>query len=119
MSRSYRRPYSAVTGAPSAAWDKMTAARGMRRAQNKYVHNLSVGNLDWDEIPIPVRLECHHNNVWCWGRDGKQRLQRLNHNDLNPYYRTMYFSGTEQELFERHFDSLERQVRWIQDIQRK
>lgn len=120
MSKSYRRPYSAVTGVRSASWDKMTAARGVRRAQNEYVHNLLVGNLDWDETPIPHRLECDHNEVYCWGRDGKQHLQTIDHNYYNLYW--LGWSPcvwTEEELVQHRDERVERQVRWIAEISRK
>lgn len=72
MSRSYRRPYSAVTGHSSAKDDKRHANRGVRRGQNQYLRNIIVGNLDWDETLIPHKLECSYNEVYSWGRDGKQ-----------------------------------------------
>ena len=70
MSRSYRKPYTAVTGVRSAHRDKKTAARGMRRKQNAWLHNLA----DFDCALVPHRLECAFNNVWCWSRDGRQFL---------------------------------------------
>jgi hypothetical protein len=72
MSRSYRRPYSAPCGNASAHQDKMLASRGVRRAQNRAVREAQ----DWEEFELPHRFECNHNDVWGWGRDGKQTLQR-------------------------------------------
>ena len=40
MSRSYRKPYTAITGVSSAHHDKKTAVRGMRRRQNAWLRNL-------------------------------------------------------------------------------
>jgi len=41
MSRSYRRPYAAITGTASAKDDKRMAQRGIRRKQNLTLKNLS------------------------------------------------------------------------------
>ena len=69
MSRSVRKPYCAVNGCASAKEDKRRAARGVRRTQKQWLHTLD----DPDDALAPHRLECPGNNVWCWGRDGKQR----------------------------------------------
>jgi len=71
MSRSYRKPYCAVTGTNSAKEDKQRAARGVRRKQDQWLRTLD----DPDAALAPHRLECGWNDVWSWGRDGKQRLQ--------------------------------------------
>ena len=70
MSRSYRKPYAAVTGTKSAHEDKKTAARGLRRRQNQWLSTLE----DIDGALAPHRLECAHNNTYDWGRDGRQHL---------------------------------------------
>lgn len=70
MSRSYRRPYTAVTGNKSAHADKKLAARGLRRRQNQWLHTLE----DLERELIPHRLECAFNNTYSWGRDGRQHL---------------------------------------------
>jgi hypothetical protein len=70
VSRSYRKPYTAVTGTKSAHSDKKLAARGLRRRQNQWLHTLE----DVDGALIPHRLECAHNNTYNWGRDGRQHL---------------------------------------------
>jgi hypothetical protein len=120
MSRSYRRPYSAVTGVRSAKDDKRHANRGVRRAQNQYVRNIVVGNLDWDETPIPVRYECSYNETYAWGRDGKQSLQTISHNTYNVYYLGLSpCRWTEEELVQYRDERVEHQVRWIEEIQRK
>jgi len=41
VSRSYRKPYTAVTGTKSAHVDKKVAARGLRRRQNQWLYTLS------------------------------------------------------------------------------
>jgi hypothetical protein len=70
VSRSYRKPYTAVTGTRSAHDDKKTAARGMRRKQNAWLRNLK----NFDDALVPHRLECAFNNNYLWGRDGYQFL---------------------------------------------
>jgi len=120
MSHSYRRPYSAVTGCRSAAWDKTIAARGVRRAQNGYVRKLLFGNVEWEATPIPHCLECHHNNNYGWGRDGSQGFQTISHNTYNVYWVcTSPCFWTEEELVQHRDERVERQVRWIAEIQRK
>jgi hypothetical protein len=71
MARSHRKPYAAVTGARSARFDKQMAARGVRRKQNQHLKT----NWDDEGMLLPHHLECHHNDVWDWGRDGHQALQ--------------------------------------------
>jgi hypothetical protein len=73
MSRSYRRQYAAITGVQSASRDKQQAARGVRRRINQWLHVQDTKGGEFELVPH--RLECHHNNVWGWDRDGKQRLQ--------------------------------------------
>lgn len=71
MSKSYRRPYCAIAGGPSAKKDKQLAARGVRAAHKKKLKQA----IDWDEFLPPHRREASHNNVSSWSRDGKQRYQ--------------------------------------------
>ena len=71
MSRSYRKPYSAITGVRSAKHDKMVARRCWRRTQEQAIRDCQ----DWEDLVIPKRLEASFNDVWCWGRDGGQMLQ--------------------------------------------
>ncbi len=70
MSRSYRRPYAAVTGIPHSHDDKKVAARGMRRKQNQWLQTLD----DFDQAIVAHRLECSFNNTYSWARDGRQFL---------------------------------------------
>ena len=70
MSRSYRKPYSSVTGVLSAHQDKALAARAMRRRQNEWLRKTT----DYEQAMIPHRYECTHNNVCGWVRDGRKRL---------------------------------------------
>jgi hypothetical protein len=68
MSRSFRRPYAAITGIASAKCDKQLAHRGVRRKQNLALKACA----DFEGLLIPHRLECHWNNTYNWGRDGAQ-----------------------------------------------
>lgn len=68
MSRSYRRPYAAITGLASAKDDKRTAHRGVRRKQNLALKT----SIDYENLLLPHRLECAWNNTYSWGRDGCQ-----------------------------------------------
>jgi hypothetical protein len=68
MSRSYRRPYAAITGLASAKNDKQMAHRGVRRKQNLALKVCP----DFENFLIPHRLECHWNDTYSWGRDGAQ-----------------------------------------------
>ena len=70
MSRSYRKPYTAITGVRSAHQDKKIAARGMRRRQNAWLRTLK----DFDSALVPHRRECSSNNTWSWSRDGDKSL---------------------------------------------
>jgi hypothetical protein len=68
MSRSYRRPYAAITGLASAKCDKQLAHRGVRRKQNLALKVC----IDFENFLLPLRLECHWNDTYNWGRDGAQ-----------------------------------------------
>jgi hypothetical protein len=116
MGKSYRLPYASVTGARSAAHDKLVARRCFRRLQE---HSIRTFRGDWEDYFQPVRYEASFNNVYSWGRDGVQRYRFLDHNDLNPYHVCSYFSGTLEELFQRHENRLERMTQWIADLKRK
>ena len=70
MSRSYRKPYSAITGTKSAKDDKRIARRAVRRMENQRIRDCK----DFEELLMPERYECTYNDVWSWGRDGKQSL---------------------------------------------
>lgn len=70
MSRSYRRPYAAITGTKSAKDDKRIARQRVRRAENQAIRDCK----DFEELMMPERYECAYNDVWGWGRDGKQSL---------------------------------------------
>lgn len=71
MSKSYRRPYSPVTGCRSAKQDKLVARRCWRRTQEQALRDCQ----DYEELVMPKRLEASYNDVWGWGRDGNQSLQ--------------------------------------------
>ena len=68
MSRSYRKPYTAITGLPRSHDDKKKASRGVRCRQNAWLRSLT----DYDLALVPHRNECAFNNTCLWARDGKQ-----------------------------------------------
>lgn len=84
MSRSYRRPFAAITGLASAKSDKQMAHRGVRRKQNLALKTC----LDYDSLLLPHRLECHWNDTYNWGRDGAQcYLGWMRHKECDGYRR--------------------------------
>ena len=84
MSRSYkRRPYMAICGGGSAKQDKIMAHRGERRANARAIHEAR--KQDFEDFLPPHRRECHWNNTYCWGRDGKQTYQALDARDWFRY----------------------------------
>ena len=86
MSRSYRRPYSAITGLSSAKWDKQMAHRGVRRKQNLALKTCT----DYEDFFTPHRLECHWNDTYNWGRDGAQTYLGSMRNAHDDYSRKRY-----------------------------
>jgi hypothetical protein len=86
MSRSYRRPYAAITGLASAKCDKQMAHRGVRRGQNHALKSCS----DYENLLLPHRLECQWNNTYNWGRDGAQCylgwMRDSDENDFRKWY---------------------------------
>jgi hypothetical protein len=68
MSRSRRRPYTAITGIVSAKNDKRMAHHGVRGKQNRALRTC----FDFENLLLPHPFECPWNNNWCWDRDGKQ-----------------------------------------------
>ena len=113
MSRSYRSPFAAVTGARSAADDKRLAARGVRRKQNQWLRKTA----DFDEAIVPHRLECPWNEVYCWGRDGNQRLQIPDDRDWSRH--CLQQNGLHPYESSRWRDCNEWPPRWYVRLQRK
>jgi ribosomal protein L32 len=89
MSRSYRRPYAAITGTASAKDDKRLAHRGVRRKQDTALKTCT----ECEDFLVPHRLECAWNNNYCWGRDGAQGYRgslRYSDDDWSQkYYRKL------------------------------
>ena len=73
MSRSYRKPYSAITGRGSAKEDKRIARQAVRRMENQRIRNCKDLE-DYENLVMPDRLDCAYNETYSWGRDGKQYL---------------------------------------------
>jgi hypothetical protein len=71
MSRSYRRPYAAITGLASAKSDKQLAHRGVRRKHNQAL----ITCIDFEDFLLPHALECPWNNNYIWTRDGAKRFR--------------------------------------------
>lgn len=113
MSRSYRAPFAAVTGVRSAADDKRFAARGVRCKQNQWLRVTA----DFDEAIVPHRLECSWNEVYCWGRDGKQRLQVPDDRDWSMH--CLQQNGLHPYESSRRRDHNEWPPRWFVRLQRK
>ena len=84
MSRSFKhQPFAAICGGNSAQHDKTLAARGIRRRHRQVLHiALHTGEY---EVVLPHRLQCSHNEVYSWGRDGNQTWQGLDHRDWFRY----------------------------------
>ena len=82
MSRSYRKPYTAVTGTKSAHADKKVAARGVRRRQNQWLYT---SERPGGRVNPGHRLECAFNNTYDWGRDGCQYLVFPDCQDADRY----------------------------------
>jgi len=86
MSRSYRRPFAAITGLSSAKWDKQMAHRGVRRKQNYALKTCA----DYENLLAPHRLECHWNDTYNWGRDGAQCYHSPWYSSDDEYGRRRY-----------------------------
>jgi hypothetical protein len=86
MSRSYRRPYAAITGLASAKSDKQMAHRGVRRKQNLALKTCA----DYENLLLPHWLECHWNDTYNWGRDGAQCYLEWMRDSREPFFRRWY-----------------------------
>ena len=120
MSKSYRKPYYTWTSVRTSAHDdKTTAARGMRRAQNQSLRE-AIREGNWDEWLIPVRDECTYNNVYSWGRDGRQFPFTWNHNDFNPFWlHCKWDKQKEEELIARMEERVRDSEKFLAHLCRK
>ena len=117
MGKSYRKPYSAITGVRSAHDDKTVAARAHRRNESFKLRSFCG---DWDDYIHPVRREAAHNNTYSWSRDGRQQYQMVNPNHKNIYYVVgRWTQMTEEQLIERRDEWIERDLWWQAYIRRK
>lgn len=116
MSRSYRKPYSAICGGGSADWDKTTARRGVRHRQNQWLRTLE----DFEEALAPHKFECAWNETYCWGRDGSQGWMEPSDYDWRWYleYHAGVWRGTGYEERERERHSLW-PPKWYRQLKRK
>lgn len=117
MSRSYRKPASAITGTGSAKDDKRHAARGVRRKQDQWLRVLMKEPLESIEgsALAPHKLECAWNDTYNWGRDGSQRLQYPSQKQWSKYCRLshgLYEDEWERRWYERNPEQLARDLTW-------
>lgn len=118
MSRSYRKSYATFCGYGSAHDDKTVASRAWRRKQNQYLMSAIKGHTDWDEYINPERYEAAFNDVWCWARDGKQRLHfPPKWEDELHWFHCNYF--TEEKAMEYALEYFEKAKQWYAKISRK
>lgn len=112
MSRSIRRPYSAITGNGSANWDKITARRNVRRKQNQWLKTLT----DYDSALAPHKYECAWNSTYSWDRDGSQFLRLPSNYDWQTHQEVL------QGLWEGTHLAVEYATwppQWFQRLKRK
>jgi len=120
MSKSYRKPYCAITGKRSAHADKTQAARSVRRAQNYALRTALANEADWDEFLLPDIYECAGNEVYGWTWDGNQRIQTRSQQYNNPYayvYSPTWMS--EEQILDRWEERKQRGDDWIKFLIRK
>jgi hypothetical protein len=97
MGKSYRKPWGTwVSIKDSAHSDKTTASRMVRRAQEQSLRE-AIRDEDWDGWLITDRYECSYNDVWGWGRDGKQRPMYRSKQYNNPYAYVMSPTWMDEE----------------------
>ena len=122
MSKSYRKPWGTCCSIRNSAHDdKTVAARSMRRAQEQSLRE-AFRDEDWDGWLIPERYECSHNDVWGWGRDGKQYPLDTHWTTQynNPYaYVTSPTWMSKEEIFENWEENKQRTDDFIRDACRK
>jgi len=120
MSKSYRKPYSAVTGRNSAHDDKTVAARMVRRAQNHALRTAVMNSVDWDEFLLPEVYECSHNDVWGWSRDGNQSFRTRSQQYNNPFaYVCSPTWMTTEEIMAHWEERKQREDDWMKYLTRK
>lgn len=116
MSNSFKkRPFIAICGSGSAKQDKLIAHRAERRAVTGVLHQ-AVKFAEFDEVIVPLRRECAHNDVWGWSRDGNQRYCGLDARNWEKYV-----AATSQPWSWWYGDEHYSQwpPKWYQDMMRK
>jgi hypothetical protein len=98
----------------------------MRRAQNQSLREMireTIRGNDVDGWLMPERHECSFNDVWSWGRDGKQRpLNRRDSQYNNPYaYICVKYTiyKTDQDVYRRWFQRMQHDDEFIAYASRK
>lgn len=120
MSKSYRKPWGTwVSIKRSAHDDKTVAARCVRRAQEQSLRE-AIRDDDWDGWLIPDRYEASFNDVWGWGRDGKQRLLHLGSQYNNPYAYVRSPTWMDHDvIMKRWFERMQHKDEFMKEISRK
>jgi hypothetical protein len=116
MSRSYKhQPFAAICGNNSAQYDKTLAARGVRRAHRQALH-IALHTEEFDVV-LPHRLQCAHNEVYSWNRDGHQTWQGLDHHDWFRYVEANDPTSWLYDWKQEHFGTWPPQ--WYKEMMRK
>lgn len=115
MGKSYRKPYTSITGHYSAKNDKRIGARGVRRAQNASIRNVD----DWDEWLLPDIYECKGNEVYCWDRDGNQSYQAPPMWGDHSHWLSRRHGFTEEEAVKHALESFENAKKYYEKLKRK
>jgi hypothetical protein len=116
MSRSYRKPYSSFCGHDPD--DKRVARRGWRHVQNQALRETAKNETDWDEFLIPDIYEAPYNDVWGWGRDGNQSLQKEPEwTDYLYWFHSGYW--TDEEALELANEYFAKAQKWYAKLCRK
>lgn len=119
MGKSYRKPWGTYVSVKSSAHsDKTVAARAVRRAQEQSLRE-AIRDDDWEGWLIPTRYECSDNDVWGWGRDGKQRPMFRSREYNNPYAYWFARFTTEEEIFKNWEERKQRDDDFIAYASRK
>ena len=93
-------------------------SRAVRRAQEQSLRE-AIRDDDWEGWLIPTRYECSDNDVWGWGRDGKQRPMFRSREYNNPYAHWFARFATEEEIFKNWEERKQRNDDFIAYASRK
>lgn len=94
MSRSRKKhPFQAICGGSvsSSKRDKQIASRAARRRFRREIHLATA--TDFENLLLPHRRECAHNDVWGWNRDGNQVYKVPSPRDFSRYHDAVFGHG--------------------------